>query len=451
MPHVAKIRRKLRLDVERIYQAGLAAVDPRKVVQGVLRRTGNLLQVGSTTFDLAQFDNVIVLAFGKAAAVTAHAIERVLGGFPRRGIVITKYGHAPAMAGSKLEVREAGHPIPDDHGLAAAEQVLALAQAAGRRDLVLVAISGGGSALLPLPAAGISLAEKQATTSLLLNCGATIQELNTVRKHLSRVKGGCLGRAIAPAPAMSLVLSDVIGDPPEVIASGPTVPDPTTFADALDIVRRYDLASQLPAAVMAHLHAGAEGRIPETPKPGDRAFNNARWLILGNNSMALRACEETARSLGYHTLVLTSALRGEARELGQLYPALAHDVLKNGWPVATPACILCGGEPTVRIRGAGKGGRNQELALAAARGLADTQCAVLAAIGTDGTDGPTDAAGAVVDDTTLERANREHLSLQQALQENDAYPLLQRLGDLVKTGPTYTNVMDLHILLVEKC
>jgi hydroxypyruvate reductase len=372
----------------------------------------------------------------------AAAAEEILGERIESGAINTKYGHGQKLV--RIETFEAGHPVPDEAGVEGAQRQLDLLANLPREALVLCLFSGGGSALLPAPAEGISLAEKQQMTRLLLSCGATIDEINTLRKHLSALKGGLLTRVAAPARVVSLMLSDVIGDPLDTIASGPTHPDSTTFADCLEIVDRYDLRQQLPARVRQRLKAGARGQIPETPVEGDPCFANAQSLVVGNNILAIDAAERHARSLGYEVLVLTSRLQGEAREAASALAAIAQEVSTANRPIARPACIIAGGETTVSLRGDGKGGRNQELALP----LAGWSNITLLSGGTDGTDGPTDAAGALVDGDTTSRASAQGLNARTFLDRNDSYPFFQALDDLVITGPTGTNVMDLQIILI---
>jgi hydroxypyruvate reductase len=338
--------------------------------------------------------------------------------------------------------------VPDEAGLAAAAEVESLLSGGRPGDLVLVLVSGGGSALLPAPAEGVTLAEKQAVTSLLLASGADIGEMNCVRKHLSRLKGGGMARRAAPARVATLVLSDVVGDPLDVIASGPTVPDPTTFADALEVLRRRGIAERVPPAVRARLEAGARGEIPETPKPGDPALRGGLPALVGTNRIAVAAAARRARALGFRPLVLSTTVTGEARDVAAVLAAVAREARGSGQPAAPPCCLLSGGEPTVTLRGKGKGGRNQELALAAALALEGIPGVALLSAGTDGSDGPTDAAGAICDGATAARARAAGLDPRRHLEENDAYPLFAALGDLVVTGPTQTNVMDLHAALV---
>ncbi len=307
---------------------------------------------------------------------------------------------------------------------------------------------GRASALLPLPAEGISLADKQATTEALLACGADIHEMNTIRKHLSAIKGGQLARMAWPATVITLVLSDVIGDDLDVIGSGPSVPDRSTFAQALDIVQRYGLLRRVPKPVLARLKRGAAGAVQETPKPGDAAFNSVRNVIVGSNRAALDAAAVAARSLGYRTLVLSSSMEGETRDVAGVHAAIAREIRASGRPLKPPACIISGGETTVTMRrGDGLGGRNQEFALAAARGIAGMENVVVLSLGTDGTDGPTDAAGAIADGRTVARASEIGMSAAETLARHDSYHFFEPLGDLIRTGPTGTNVMDVHIVL----
>ncbi len=379
----------------------------------------------------------------------AAAAGELLEPYLKAGLVVTKYAHATgATLPARVQVIEAGHPVPDEAGHRGAAAMLELLAESASRDLVLVLLSGGGSALLPLPVPGVTLPELQATTELLLRSGATIAELNAVRKHLSRLKGGQLARAAAPAPLVALILSDVVGDPLDVIASGPTVPDPTTYADAWAVLGRYDLRSEVPATVSAHLRAGLAGERPETPKPGAALFEQVHNQLIGSNRQAALAAVETARRLGYPTLLLTTFMEGEAREVARVAAALAKGLRRHGDPLKPPACLVWGGETTVTVRGAGKGGRNQELALAAAQALAGWEEIAIMALATDGTDGPTDAAGAVIDGSTVRRARELGLKPQAALDQNDAYPLLAATGDLLRLGPTGTNVNDLLVILV---
>ncbi len=420
----------------RIFRAALEAADPRGAILRRMQR-----------YNLRRFRNVYVVGAGKASATMAAALERVPGLRIAGGLVNVKYGHTARLR--HVELCECGHPVPDENGLAGARRIAEIARRAGPADLVLCVISGGASALLPLPAEGISLADKQAATSALLACGADIHELNTIRKHLSAIKGGQLARLAWPATVIALVLSDVIGDDLDVIGSGPTVPDLSTFAEALEIVRRYGILRRLPDTVRERLQRGAAGEIPETPKPGDAVFAGVRNAIIGSNRTAVDAAARAARALGYRTLVLSTMVQGETRDVARVHAAIAREIRASGRPAKPPACIVSGGEPTVTLcDGHGLGGRNQEFVLAAARDIAGMENVVVLSAGTDGTDGPTDAAGAIADGGTVARANDKGLSAADSLARNDSYHFFEPLGDLIRTGPTGTNVMDVHLIMV---
>jgi len=378
----------------------------------------------------------------------AASLERILGSRITAGWVNVKYGHGQKL--KRIRIQEAGHPLPDRKGLEGSQEMVRLLGQLTPQDLVIFLISGGGSALLPLPVPGVSLEEKQAATNLLLGCGATIQEINTVRKHLSVIKGGGLAKIVYPATLVTLILSDVIGDPLDAIASGPTVPDPTTFEDCARILSRYGLWEKVPLSVANHIREGLEGRKEETVKENDPAFSKVYNLVVGNNLLAMKAAQKAAKAMGYRTLLLSSLIEGETREVAKVHTAVAKEVLLSGNPISSPACILSGGETTVTLRGKGKGGRNQEFALASSIELAGWEGIVLLSAGTDGTDGPTDAAGAFADGKTLSRAKTLGLDPWSFLKENDSYSFFEQLGDLLMTGPTGTNVMDLRILLIRK-
>jgi hydroxypyruvate reductase len=436
----------LKRTLGRIVEAAISSVDPRAAVYRAMRRRGHVLRIGAKRYDLTRLRRIFIIGAGKAAAPMAAAVEEILGARVTGGLVSVKDGHTAPLR--RVELVEAGHPLPDLRGQHAAERILHIAQDARAGDLVLCLISGGGSALLPAPVDGLSLQDKIALTDVLLRSGATIQEVNTVRKHLSRLKGGQLAKAVAPARLAVLVLSDVIGNPLDAIASGPAAPDPTTFADALAIVHRYAIEPKMPVSALDHLRRGAAGEIPETPKPGDPVFARAQTVIIGSNEHAARAAAAAARHEGYRTLLLTTSLDGEAREAGRLLASMARSVQDTGLPVRPPACLVAGGEVTVTVRGNGRGGRCQELALSAALSIAGRRGVLIAGVGTDGTDGPTDAAGAYATGDTLERAGAVGRDARAALADNDAYPFFQGLGDLIVTGPTRTNVNDLYLVLV---
>lgn len=428
-----------------IFRAALKASDPNEAILRHVRVDGAVLKAGPKRYDLRRFRRVWVLGAGKASARMAVAVERLLGARIAGGLVNVKYGHTAKLR--RVRLNECGHPVPDEAGIEGARAIAALAAEAGEDDLVVTVISGGGSALLPLPAEGITLADKQATTRLLLESGANIHEMNTVRKHISAIKGGQLARLAYPATVLSLILSDVIGDDLDVIASGITAPDRSTFEDARAILDRFGLWRRIPAAVRRRIEAGCAGKIEETPKENHPAFARTQNLIAGSNDLALRAAAGRARELGYRTLVLSSFIEGETREVARVHAAVAKEIHASGRPMRAPACVISGGETTVTIRGNGKGGRNQEFALAGAIDIAGLAGTVLFSAGTDGTDGPTDAAGALCDGATLVRARALGLDARAHLAANNSYPFFDALGDLVRTGPTGTNVMDVRLVL----
>ncbi len=436
----------LRRDALRIFRASLAAADPAKAAARAVTLSGNALKVGSKTYRLDQFDRIVVLGAGKASAAMAKALERILGSRVSAGLINTKYGHLEKL--KRIELNECGHPVPDQAGIDGAARIAALASACGPRDLVFWVISGGASALMPLPASGIPLEEKQTTTRLLLACGATIHEINAVRKHISGIKGGQLARLAAPATVVSLMLSDVIGDSLDVIGSGPTAPDPSTFASAWAVIEKYGIAGKIPAPVAARMRAGIRGEIEDTPKSGDACFRKTQNLIVGSNRLAVDAAALRARELGYRPVVLSTFIEGETKDVAAMHAAIAREAAVSGRPAKPPVCLISGGETTVTIRGEGLGGRNQEFALAAALSLDGLPGVVAFSGGTDGTDGPTDAAGAIADGLTVQRARILGLNPADALAANDSYHFFEALGDLVKTGPTGTNVMDVRLMLV---
>lgn len=437
---------ELRKAAIEIFGAAVQAVDPAAAIHRHMKREGTRLTIGSEALDLGAVRQIVVVGLGKAGASMAGAVEEILGGRIQRGVVVTKYGHVQPM--KTIRLHEAGHPVPDEAGIAGAQAILDCVKGLGPEDLVLVLISGGGSALTPAPVEGISLAEKQALTKALLACGADIREMNMLRKHISRIKGGQLARAAQPARVRTLILSDIVGDPLDAIASGPTVPDPTTYADALGILDKYRIRQEIPTGIRAHLEAGAAGKVSETPKPADPLFARVKSLMVASNIQALEAAKVEAQRLGLRAMILSSFIEGETRDVARMHAALALEVRASGNPVAPPVCFITGGETTVTLKGKGKGGRNQEFALAAALDIAGLRDVVVLSAGTDGTDGPTDAAGAIADGDTLERAVAAGLKPRAALDGNDAYPFFERLSDLIITGPTRTNVMDVRLVLV---
>jgi len=438
----------LRSDLDRIARSALAMVAPEACLRRAIHLEGDFLCVSEETLDLARTRRILVVGMGKASARMAASLEALLGRRISGGLVVTADGYK--VATRNVEIAEASHPVPDARGLAAAERIVTLVGEASEEDLVIVLISGGGSALLPLPALGITLFDLAATNELLLHSGAKIQEINTVRKHLSRVKGGQLARHAFPAQVLALVLSDVPGDSLHAIASGPTVADPTTFQEAKRILLHYHLWEKVPNSVRERISAGITDDAEETPKPGADAFQRVKTLIIGSGSVAAEAALVEAKRLGYHTLLLTTTLEGEAREVGKLLAALAREEALRNRPLPHPALIMAAGETTVTVRGEGRGGRNQELALSAALAIEGIPRVVIASLGTDGRDGPTDAAGGMVDGGTVGRMEEQGVDPREYLTRNDAYRALEHAGDLILTGPTGTNVADLCFVAVAK-
>jgi hydroxypyruvate reductase len=433
--------RERRALVTRVMQSALAAVEPGEAVRRALRRDGDRLTVGDRSYTLDDYDRVIVVGAGKASAPMAAAVEDVLGERVVSGHVVVKHGHTHPTR--TVQLREASHPIPDESCVNGTAELVTLLGPTGPRDLVVVVLSGGGSALMLLPAEGISLADMQQTTDVLLRAGATINELNTIRKHLEQAKGGGLARLAAPSDVLALVLSDVVGNPLDVIASGPTVPDTSTFADTCAIVERFGIWDRLPASVAGRLRAGYEGKIADTPKPGDPLFDRVHTVVVASNELAAEAGVGQAESEGLSALLLTTYVEGEAREVAKVVAALAREEAARNRPLTRPSCLVLGGETTVQVRGTGVGGRNQELALAASLKIAGLDDVIIAALATDGNDGPTDATGALVDGGTVARARALGLDPDAYLTNNDAYHFFDALGDLLTTGPTNTNVNDL--------
>lgn len=436
----------MRQDAIDIFKAGLNTVRPDRAIVNHCRINGNHLIVGKKQYNLNQYGHIFVVGAGKATATMAKAIEQLLGNRIHQGSIIVKYNHTLKL--NRIRVHEAGHPVPDENGVTGTKDILKLVRRASSKDLVICLISGGGSALMPFPVKGISLTDKKTATNILLECGARIHEINTLRKHLSGIKGGQLARAAAPATILTFILSDVIGDDLEVIASGPTAPDPTTFADCLKIINLYGLAKKMPSNIIHHFKLGMASKQMETPKPNDSFFKNVYNFIIASNREAIYGAQSCANKLGYNSLILSSMIEGESREAARIHSAIAREIIKSANPIPPPACLISGGETTVTLKGSGKGGRNQEFALAAATELDREGKIVVLSGGTDGTDGPTDAAGAVSDTTTILRANIEKMDPMAYLKNNDSYHFFKRLNDLLITGPTQTNVMDLRIILV---
>ena len=431
-----------KLIIREIFRKSLLAVDPYKAVASYSDTIRSAYKSGT-------FRKLILIGFGKAATLMSKAIENNLGDLLVGGIIVTKYGHS--MRGdrnSKIITHEAGHPLPDENGLKATKQIVGMLKESDKNTLVICLISGGGSALLVAPYRGISLADKQKVTSLFLKAGADIYELNTVRKHISAVKGGRLAEAAQPAAIISLILSDVMGDRLDMIASGPTAPDKTTYNDAYNVIRKFGLEDRLPASVAEILSKGMCGLVPETPKDNNLVFQNVRNIVIGSNKIATDAAKKAAELFGYRATVISDELSGEASIVaGEL--ARKAIAFKKTLNAGDKACIIAGGETTVTVRGNGKGGRNTELALAFGIEIKGLPGITFLSAGTDGTDGATDAAGAVVDGQTVAKAAEACIDAWEHLKNNDSYTFFSRTGELFMTGPTGTNVMDLQIVLID--
>lgn len=441
----------VRSDAKEIFAGCLTAVDPYKAVKRFVHVQGDRLIVGmeggpETELDLAEFDRISLVGAGKATAPMAAAIEELFGERIQKGLINVKYDFTQELAFT--EITEAGHPVPDENGVKGTGKILDFLQSAGEKDLIFSLISGGGSALLPFAVGNITLSDKQEITRELLACGASIDEINAVRKHISSSKGGQMARAAFPATIINLMLSDVVGDKMDVIASGPFVPDSATFKDVWKIFNKYNL-KDIPSAIHEHMKTGLNGQISETPKENDKIFNRVFNFIVGSNILALESASATAKKLGYETLILSSMVEGETREVARVHTAMAKEIVKTGRPIPPPACIISGGETTVTIRGDGLGGRNQEFCLAACMDLVELPPrVVILSGGTDGNDGPTDAAGAMVDPFTVTRGKDAGMEAAEFLNRNDAYHFFEKTEDLLMTGPTNTNVMDVRLVLV---
>jgi glycerate 2-kinase len=437
--------RKRRDRVWDIMSTALAAVDPAQAIRQNVSLEGDSLRIGQRSCDLSGYERIFIVGGGKAGSPMVAAIEKILGQRVTAGLVNVKHGYLPPEGANiqRVEIVEAGHPTPDEAGRRGAERMVEMLSDLTEKDLVICLISGGGSALMTLPQPTISLSDVQALTGVLLRCGATINEINAVRKHISRIKGGQLARLIHPAQVVSLILSDVVGNPLDVIASGPTVPDTTTFAQAYGVLEKYDLLDKVPASIVEHLAAGVAGKMAETPKEGDAVFATVYNLIVGSNEIAARAALNRARESGFNTQLLSTYVEGEAREVAKVLAAVAKEMAKSGQPIPRPGCLVVGGETTVTITGEGKGGRNQEMALAAALAIEGWEDVMVVALATDGTDGPTDAAGAVATGETVAWAREFGLDPEEYLANNDSYHFFEALGELIVTGPTNTNVNDL--------
>ena len=435
-----------------IFSKALTAVDPSNILKDRIRIQRDRLSIkmegdSEKVFDLDAFDKIFVVGSGKASSAMAQTIEEIFGDRLTKGVITTKYGHLLPL--KKIKIIEAGHPIPDQKGYEGAKRIQRLLKESGPKDLVIFLLSGGGSALLPFPASHIDLKEKQEATQLLLDCGADIKEINTIRKHISMIKGGWLAKWAYPSTVIGFILSDVVGDQLDVIGSGPTVPDHSTFEEAWEILKKYDLLKEISLSIQKQLRSGKEGKVEETPKPGEVVFEKVYNSLIGSNILALLEAKKEAESLGLNTVILSSSIEGETREAARFHTAVAKEVISSENPIPRPACILSGGETTVTIKGNGLGGRNQEFVLAGALEISGIEKVVILSGGTDGSDGPTDATGALADHTTVQRAKNMGMNPKVYLENNDAYSFFQKLGDLLITGPTHTNVMDVRVLLVD--
>jgi glycerate-2-kinase len=406
------------------------------------------LQIGALSFKLSEFRRVLVIGGGKATAGMALEIEQILDGWITGGSVNIPAYTKPWPKSKQINFNPASHPIPREDGVRGVKNMLRLVEQLSEEDFVICLISGGGSALMPLPSTGLPLSDKQKTTNLLLKSGAKIDEINAVRKHLSDFKGGRLAEKLHPATVVSLIISDVVGDKLESIASGPTVPDDTTYADAYTILQKRGLWRTVPSSVRKRIQKGKEGKLSETPKGSSRIFKRVHNVLVGTNKESCHAAAEALEKRGYHSLILSTRLQGEAREVGKKLAGICIGIRENQLPVAPPAAVVAGGETTVRVHGKGRGGRNQELVLSAALSIRGNPAILVSSIGTDGVDGPTDAAGAVADGSTVERGLRRGLDADTYLRENNSHEFFKKLKDLIVTGPTGTNVNDILIAIV---
>ena len=430
---------------EQIFLAGVNRVTPDRLIHNQITLTGSTLNIGSHIFIPDKTSRIYIIGAGKATGDMARSTEDILGRRITGGHIVVKYGHSCDL--KYIEVTEAGHPVPDKNGFEATRKILEIAEKATEHDLVICLLSGGGSSLLADFPDGSSPGDIIYLNDLLVRSGATIQEMNVIRKHLSKVKGGGLARAIFPATTFSLILSDVLGDPLDAIASGPTVPDPSTFSEALEIIKRNNIASSVPSGLMSYLKEGADGNQPETPKPGNPIFKKSHNILIGNNRMALEAGAEKAASLGFEVSIVDDKLQGNSLVASQYIIEKAVSFRKQKKSVK-PACLLFGGETTLKVTGDGLGGRNQHLALAASLSLKNVPGITILSGGTDGNDGPTDAAGAVVDSATVPAAISKNISPEKYLTEFDSYNFFKRSSGHIKTGPTRTNVMDMVVVLI---
>lgn len=444
----SKINREARALVLESLDFALKEMNPYRLVKSQITFDGRALEIEGSTFNFDKFDRIFIIGGGKASGAMAQALEELLKDRITDGVINVLEGTIDEYKTDRVKLHEASHPIPNHKGIRGVEKMLELIHDVKENDLIICLISGGGSALMPLPAKGITLEEKQEITKRLLLAGANINELNAVRKHLSQFKGGWLAKKAFPAKFLSLILSDVVGDPFDVIASGPTVPDNSSYDDAISILQKYTIWKNSPNSIKKILNNGKRGKIPETPKPEDPIFQNVHNFILGNNRTACMAVGKKFEGMETDALFLTSYLEGEAKYAGMFYSALALEKYSIRHCLSRPTAIIIGGETTVTVKGKGKGGRNQEAILGASTRIKDLDGISIASIGTDGIDGPTDAAGAIVDGNSISRATDLHLSPYEAIENNDSYNFFKEIGDLIFTGPTGTNVNDIAVITV---
>ncbi len=424
-------------------EAAVRAADPRVAIRRWISISDGSAEVGGVQVDLP--GDLYVVGAGKATGRMAEALESLLGGRIAAGSINVLRGTESVFSLQTISAHPAGHPIPDEGTIEGTRRILEIAERAGEGDVVFALISGGGSALMELPQRGISLEDLKRMNDVLIKSGATIQEINAVRKHVSRVKGGQLARVARPAQVVGLIVSDIVGDPVDSIASGPTAPDPTTFEDAWEVLEKYDIVGEIPESVVEVLRRGLRGELPETPKPGDEVFEGIHNVIVASNSLAVAEAAEVLTREGVGVVNLGSFIEGEARHVGRALAGVVQAAKTQGVPAEPPVAIVSGGETTVRVTGSGRGGRNQELVLGAVEKLSGLEGAALLSIGTDGIDGVTDAAGAIADGRTLERALETGMKPSSYLRDNNSYEFFRKLGDLILTGPTYTNVMDVQV------
>ena len=454
---MSEILSQMAEQAKQIFYNGINAVDPVAAIMNTIKIKDNKLYIQNQSIHLNNFNNVYVIGFGKASTAMLNGFAKLAGKFITKALVITKDGHNIFQDRSlsdcfsfPVEICLASHPVPDERGISVTLKIMSLIKAAKQNDIIICLISGGGSALLCQPAENISLTDMMTTTQLLLNCGATIHELNCVRKHISKIKGGQLSELAYPAQICSIILSDVIGDNLEVISSGPTVPDPTSYADAGNILKKYDLLDKIPISVKKHFLKHEQDQNYNIRSRNHAVFNKTSNHLIASNAIALKACEIKAKEFGYNTLILSDSIQGEARECAVFHAGIIQSVLTRSIPIEKPACIISGGENTVTIQGKGKGGRNQEFCLSIIPYISDLKNSVVISAGSDGNDGPTDAAGGIVTSETNDTVSRMGLKITDYLNNNDSYHLLKKCGCLLKTGPTNTNVMDIRIILINQ-